>query len=108
MGWLYLFTAIIFELFGTTMMKLSNGLSVPVPTVLMFAGYLASFAVLALALKTIDVSVAYAIWCRGCADFDYRIFGFWRRVFVTEAFFNSSYYCRCCLVKIMHKLRILK
>lgn len=62
MGWLYLFLAIIFEIFGTSMMKLSNGLTMLIPTILMFVAYAASFAVLALALKTIDVSVAYAIW----------------------------------------------
>lgn len=62
MGWGYLILAIIFEVFGTTMMKLSNGLSNIIPSVLMFVGYIASFAMLAIALKTIDVSVAYAIW----------------------------------------------
>ena len=62
MGWGYLILAIIFEVFGTTMMKLSNGLSNSIPSVLMFVGYIASFAMLAIALKTIDVSVAYAIW----------------------------------------------
>lgn len=62
MGWAYLVLAIIFEVFGTTMMKLSNGLSQITPTVLMFVSYVASFSMLALALKTIEVSVAYAIW----------------------------------------------
>ncbi len=62
MGWGYLILAIIFEVFETTMMKLSNGLSNIIPSVLMFVGYIASFAMLAIALKTIDVSVAYAIW----------------------------------------------
>lgn len=62
MGWLYLILAIGFEVFATTMMKLSNGLSTLVPTVLMFVGYIACFALLALSLKQIEVSVAYAIW----------------------------------------------
>lgn len=62
MGWLYLTGAIIFEVFATSMMKMSNGLSQMLPTVLMFSGYIASFTLLALALKTVEVSVAYAVW----------------------------------------------
>ncbi len=62
MGWLYLVIAIIFEVFGTTMMKLSNGFSNLTPSILMFVAYILCFVVLSFALKTIDVGVAYAIW----------------------------------------------
>ncbi len=62
MGWIYLVLAILFEVFGTSMMKLSNGFTNLVPSILMFAGYAASFTFLAFTLKTVDVSVAYAIW----------------------------------------------
>lgn len=62
MGWLLLIFAILCEVFATSMMKLSSGLSQLLPSVLMFAGYAASFSFLAFALKTIDVSIAYAIW----------------------------------------------
>src|SRR5699024_10416868 len=62
MGWLYLILAIILELFGTSMMKLSNGLTVLWPTIAMFAGYVLCFIFLSFDLKTIDMSVAYAIW----------------------------------------------
>ena len=62
MGWLYLILAIILELFGTSMIKLSNGLTVLWPTIAMFAGYVLCFIFLSFALKTIDMSVAYAIW----------------------------------------------
>ena len=43
MGWLYLIGAIIFEVFATSMMKMSNGLSQMLPTILMFAGYATQF-----------------------------------------------------------------
>lgn len=43
-------------------MKLSNGLTVLLPTAAMFAGYILCFVCLSLALKTIDMSIAYAIW----------------------------------------------
>lgn len=62
MGWVYLILAILLELFGTTMMKLSNGLTNIMPTAAMFAAYILCFVFLSLALKTIDMSVAYAIW----------------------------------------------
>lgn len=43
-------------------MKLSDGFTRPLPSVLIFVFYAASFAVLTLALKKIDISVAYAVW----------------------------------------------
>lgn len=60
--WLFLAGAIILEVAGTTSMKLSEGFTRIVPSVLMVALYAASFFVLALALKKVDVSVAYAVW----------------------------------------------
>lgn len=62
MGWLYLILAILFEVFGTTMMKISNGMTQLLPTLSMFISYIVCFGLLALALKSIPVSVAYAIW----------------------------------------------
>lgn len=62
MSWILLILAILFEVFATTMMKLSNGLTLLIPSVSMFLGYILSFTFLALALKSIDISVAYAIW----------------------------------------------
>jgi small multidrug resistance pump len=58
----YLIIAIIFEVAGTTCMKLSYGFTKAVPSVLMIILYLLSLASLTFALKKIDVSVAYAIW----------------------------------------------
>ena len=60
--WLYLAIAIVLEVIGTTSMKLSEGFTKIIPSILMFVFYLASLAVLTLALKKIDVSVAYAVW----------------------------------------------
>lgn len=62
MSWLYLSLAIFFELAGTTAMKFSAGLTRVVPVILMGVFYAISFLCLALALRYIDVSVAYAIW----------------------------------------------
>lgn len=60
--WLLLGAAILFEVAGTTAMKLSEGFTRPLPSVLLFVFYLISFAALTLALKRIDLSIAYAIW----------------------------------------------
>jgi small multidrug resistance pump len=60
--WIYLLIAILTEVVGTTMMKVSQGLTRLLPSVLMFVMYAISFIFMALALKKIEVSTAYAIW----------------------------------------------
>jgi small multidrug resistance pump len=60
--WLYLLVAILTEVVGTTLMKVSQGLTRILPTVMMFVLYAVSFVFMALALKKIEVSTAYAIW----------------------------------------------
>jgi small multidrug resistance pump len=62
MHWIYLILAIIFEVCGTTCMKVSAGFTKTLPSVLMFVLYGACFSVLTLALKKLDVSLAYAVW----------------------------------------------
>ncbi|MDY9924949.1 multidrug efflux SMR transporter [Methanosarcina sp.] len=57
-----LLLAIAFEVCGTTCMKLSDGFSKLAPSVLIFVFYAISFFFFTLALKGIDVSIAYAIW----------------------------------------------
>jgi small multidrug resistance pump len=64
MGWFLLFVAIIFEVAGTTCMKLSDGFSKLAPSILIFVFYGISFGVFSRALKNgINLSAAYAIWC---------------------------------------------
>ena len=62
MHWLYLTIAIVSEVAGTTSMKLSAGFTKATPSVLMWLFYGVCFYFLTLALKKVDVSVAYAIW----------------------------------------------
>jgi small multidrug resistance pump len=61
-GWLYLFIAIVLEVAGTTSMKLSEGFTKTIPSVLMFLFYILSLVALTFALRKFDVSMAYAIW----------------------------------------------
>ncbi len=60
--WFFLAGAIALEVAGTTSMKLSEGFTKLVPSVLLFVFYAASFVALTFALKKIEVSVAYAVW----------------------------------------------
>ncbi len=62
MSSLYLTAAIVLEVGGTTCMKLSEGFSKLWPSVMVFVLYGLSLGLLTLALKRIDVSVAYAVW----------------------------------------------
>jgi small multidrug resistance pump len=62
MSYFYLALAILFEVCGTTCMKLSEGFTKLLPSVLIFVFYGISFIAFTIALKKLDVSVAYAIW----------------------------------------------
>ena len=61
-SWFLLIAAIVAEVGGTTCLKLSYGFSRLVPSLGVVALYSLSFVLLAAVLKSIDVSVAYAIW----------------------------------------------
>jgi small multidrug resistance pump len=60
--WFFLAGAIALEVAGTTSMKLSEGFTKLLPSVLLFVFYAASFVALTLALMKIEVGVAYAVW----------------------------------------------
>ena len=63
MGYLYLGAAIVFELFGTTCLKLSNGFTHIPYTATTLVCYGACFYFLSMSLKTIALNIAYATWC---------------------------------------------
>ena len=62
MGYWYLTIAIITEVLATSALKESQGFSRLVPSLVVVAGYGASFYFLSLVLQTIPVGVAYALW----------------------------------------------
>ena len=61
-AWTLLAVAIALEVAGTTCMKLSYGFTRPVPSVAMFAFYGLAFACNTFAIKTLDLSITYAVW----------------------------------------------
>lgn len=62
MKWLYLFTAIVAEVIGTSAMKASDGFSRFWPSLVTVVCYAVAFYLLSLTLRVIPMGVAYAIW----------------------------------------------
>ncbi|HDL5700228.1 TPA: multidrug efflux SMR transporter [Mannheimia haemolytica] len=54
--------AIVSEVFGSTMLKLSQGFSKPLPSLGFVIGFGIAFYCLSLALKDVSLGMAYAIW----------------------------------------------
>ncbi|MDH5606531.1 MAG: multidrug efflux SMR transporter [Anaerolineae bacterium] len=62
MHWFYLAAAIFTEIAGTVTMKFAQGFTKLTPSIMVFVFYVASTGFLTLALKEIDLSIAYSIW----------------------------------------------
>lgn len=61
-SWIYLIIAIVAEVVATSALKASMAFTRPVPAAITVAGYALAFYLLALALRSIPVGVAYAVW----------------------------------------------
>ncbi len=61
-AWAVLALAILFEVGGTTSMRLSEGLSRLTPSLMIFVFYACSFALNAMVIRTLGLSVVYAVW----------------------------------------------
>jgi small multidrug resistance pump len=62
MSYVYLALAIVAEVIGTSALKATAGFTRVVPSAIVVIGYGVAFYFLALALETIPVGIAYAIW----------------------------------------------
>jgi quaternary ammonium compound-resistance protein SugE len=62
MSWLFLFAAGLLEVLWAYGLKQSHGFSSLGPSVLTVAAMLASFILLSLAMKSLPLGTAYAIW----------------------------------------------
>ncbi len=74
MHWMYLLIAGLFEISWAVGLKYSHGFSQIIPSVLTIICMIASFYFLALALKSLPLGTAYAIWT-GIGTFGTVIFG---------------------------------
>ena len=62
MAWVYLLIAGLFEIAWATAMKQSAGFTRLWPTLTMAGAMLASFALLAIAMRSLPLGTAYAVW----------------------------------------------
>lgn len=62
MGWLYLLAAGLLEVVWATALKLSDGFTRFWPSAIGVAAAIMSFGLLVLALRTLPVGTAYAVW----------------------------------------------
>ena len=61
-SWAYLLLAGMFEIFFTIALKYSNGFSKLVPSIITVVFILLSYFFVSLAMKTISIGTAYAVW----------------------------------------------
>lgn len=62
MAWLILFLAGILEVIWAFAMKLSQGFTRPVPAFITITAMVASFWLLALAMRSLPLGTAYSVW----------------------------------------------
>jgi len=60
--WLILTFAILMEVSGTLCLKLSQGVTRPLPVIGVVVFYLATFVLMSLSLKNLEIGTVYAIW----------------------------------------------
>ncbi|MDX8468445.1 quaternary ammonium compound efflux SMR transporter SugE [Mesorhizobium sp. VK23B] len=76
MSWIFLFFAGLFEIGWAIGLKYTDGFSRPLPTVLTVASMIVSLGLLGLALKTLPVGTAYAVWT-GIGTVGTALLGIW-------------------------------
>jgi len=60
--WLILSLAILLEVCGTVCLKLSHGMTRPLPVVGVVIFYLSTFTLMSLCLKNLEIGTVYAVW----------------------------------------------
>ena len=60
--WLILCFSIALEVCGTVCLKLSHGMSRPLPILGVILFYLSTFALMSTCLKSLEIGTVYAIW----------------------------------------------
>jgi len=60
--YLFLGLAILSEITGTAALKLSDGFTRPLPSVVVVVGYLGAFYLLSLTLESLPIGLVYATW----------------------------------------------
>lgn len=58
----YLALAILAEVTATMTLKATESFTKPIPTLIVFVGYIAAFYFFSVCMNTINAAIAYAIW----------------------------------------------
>jgi small multidrug resistance pump len=61
-AWVLLLLAITSEVIGTSCLKLSEGFSKPIPTLVVLVAYSTSMLMLSRVVQTIPLGITYALW----------------------------------------------
>lgn len=61
-NWAFLVFAILFDVIGIASMKVSSGFTKLIPSLAVFVCYTLCFVCLTMALKRLDMGIAYAVW----------------------------------------------
>ncbi|NND83227.1 MAG: multidrug efflux SMR transporter [Gammaproteobacteria bacterium] len=61
--WTYLALGILFEVVGTSALKMSDGFTQWLPSSICILGFMTALYMLSQSVRTLDISVVYAIWC---------------------------------------------
>ena len=61
-AWVLLLFAITSEVIGTSCLKLSEGFSKPIPTLIVLVAYSTSMLLLSRVVQTIPLGITYALW----------------------------------------------
>lgn len=62
MNKIYLVAAVVGEVVGTSALKVSDGFSRLIPSLIVLGGYTVAFFFLSLTLRTLPVGIVYAMW----------------------------------------------
>lgn len=62
-AWLMLAGAIAAELVATSSLKLAQGFSRPLPSLVVIIGYMISFWLLSRVVERLELGIVYAVWC---------------------------------------------
>jgi len=62
MGWIYLILAGIFETVWAVALKFAEGFTKPLPSAILVIAMIASIFFLTIAIKSIQLSIAYPVW----------------------------------------------
>ena len=76
MSWMVLFLAGLFEIGWAIGLKYTDGFSRPLPTLLTVLSMIVSLGLLGVALKTLPVGTAYAVWT-GIGTVGTALLGIW-------------------------------